>query len=425
MVDISSTGYAKLARLRRILDGALNNNPYERAAMAAPPTIGVSASTDATLGASVAMVASNALTSAAVNNVAFYGGVPSAALGYVAMPVSSWAPATNGNINALVGGSSPGLTGDQVAWSNAAEIMTDAPKVEFCLYNSSNRKVMFQVDGQYVDFNGSASGNASNADTFFELTFATRKTRRIRVLMSSLLTTGLSMLKAIRVSATCSFWKPSQQDVLRAGCIMDSYGEGTNGSATIYPIPNAPWPIVACELLGIRDCRQLAAGGTGYLADNAGTRSILRNQLSKFWSQAPFDLLIVGHGYNDTSSAPAAVTAEALYDLQQMRAANPGVPVVVLGTQAGATGPSAAVIATEGAVSAAVAALADPLCKFVPVSTDIPTWLNGTGFSGTTNGSGNSDAYIDTDHIHPVIAGAEYLAFRTALGVRRAVASMG
>jgi hypothetical protein len=406
------------------MDDAVNNSPYRRAVMTTPPTISVSASSDATLGPSVAMVASNALTPAALNNVAFYGGVPSPALGYVAMPVSSWAPATNGNISSLVGASSPGLTTDQVAWSHAAEIVTDALKAEFCLYNSSNRKVMFQVDGQYVDFTGSTSASGSNADTYFELTFATRKVRRIRVLMSSLLTTGMTMLKAIRVSATCSFWKPNLQNVLRAGWITDSYGEGTNGSATIYPIPNAAWPVLASELLGIRDCRQLSAGGTGYLANNSGTRSTLRNQLAKFWAQAPFDLLVLGHGYNDTAQSASAVTAEALYCLQQIRAANAGVPIVVLGTQAGATGPGASTLTTEAAVAAAVASFADPLCKFAPVSTDVPTWLNGTGFSGSTNSTGNSDVYVDTDHIHPTIVGAEYLSFRTALGVRKAVASM-
>ena len=427
MVDISSTGYAKLDRLRTISNVALNNNPYERAIMASPPTVTVSATTDGTLAAAVPFVSGAALTSAAINKVAWYGGVPSpyAAINYVCMPVTSVLPSVNGNLAA--GANSSGVTADMNAWSHAMEVMTDATTIEFCLFTNNVKKTFIQVDGQYVDFTG-VTGTGTTADNFIKLAFASRKVRRIRITGSSLNSNANTVLyKQIRVAATCDFWKPSMQDVIRVGFCGDSYAEGTNGAGTTYPVSNAAWPVLACELLGFRDCRQLAVGATGYLADNGGLRSTFRNQIPRFSAQAPFDLLIVGHGYNDYASSPSAVTTEATLALQALRAANVGVPIVVLGAQAGTKGPDATLIAIENAISAAVTAVNDPLCKFHPVSTDTTTWLNGTGKVGATNGSGNSDVYIDPDGIHPAgpLAGEEYLAYRTAKSVRTALAAMG
>lgn len=413
---LSSVGQ-KLARLRAIMDAAIDTNPYQRPAMAVPPSITVSAGSDGTLTV-FSLAAAGALTQVALDQVAFYGGVPTAILTtYVAMPVASVLPATNGNIGS-------GLL-DKNQWASAIEIVTDSDKVQFGYYTSSAVKHMFQVDGQYVDFAGTAGNAANNADTFFLLTFASRKTRRIRALIPSLPSKGPTLLKSIRISPTCSFWKPNLSQVYRCGWLGDSYGEGTNGAASIYPVPNAAWPVLTCELLGIRDCRQLSVGSTGYISTAGGTRSKLRDQLPNIVNQAPFDMFVISHGYNDASSTPAALAMEALAAYRTLRAMYPTTPIVVLGCQAGAGGPSAAQIAAENAIASAVAAFADPLCKFAPVSTDAPTWLNGTGKIGATNGSGNSDVYIDPDGAHPSLAGAEFLAYRSAVAIRSAMVAMG
>jgi lysophospholipase L1-like esterase len=384
--------------------------------MATPPTIAVSASSDASLVATN-LCTGGVLAPATLNQIAWYGGIPTPILSlYVCLPVASVLPSTNGNIGS-------GML-DKNQWASAFEIMTDSDKVQFGIYISSAAKVMFQVDGQYVDFAGTAGNNAANTDTFFELTFASRKTRRIRVLLPNVPSKGCTLVKSIRVSPTCSFWKPPQSEVLRLAWAGDSYSEGTNGAASIYPIPNAAWPVLTGELLGIRDVRQVSVGSCGYISDNAGARSKLRDQIPRWANQGPFDLIVFANGYNDSSSTPYAIQTEVLADLQLVSTLHPSSPIVVLGCQAGAAGPSAAQIATENAIAAAVKQFNYPLCKFAPVSTDTPTWLNGTGYVGATNGTGNSDVYVDPDHTHPTIAGAEYLAYRSAAAIRMAVLSM-
>lgn len=406
----------KPTRLLEIMDRALIENPYQRPAMANPPTVAVTAGSDATLTLTT-LAASGALTNAAVNQVAWYGGVASPILTqYVCMPVTSVLPSTNGNIGS-------GFA-DKNQWASALEIETDSDKVQFGIYMSNAVKVMFQVDGQYVDFNGVTGLGAANADTFILLTFASRKPRRIRMLIPSLPSKGPCLMKSIRISPTCSFWKPSQANVLRMAFYGDSYGETTNSSNSIYPIPNAAWPVLTGELLGIRDVRQFCVGQTGYVSDAGGTRSKLIDQLPRSFSQGPFDIAVFAPGYNDASKTPEEVRAAALACYKLFRQKYPQTPMVVLGCQAGAGGPNASQVACENAIAAAVRDFNDPLCKFVPVSTDSPTWLNGTGAVGATNGSGNSDVYVDTDKAHPTKAGAEFLSFRSAIGIRNAVASM-
>lgn len=400
------------SRLHTIIDTAIDNNPYQRAAMAVPPTVAVAASSDGTL-VGYPLCAAGALTAAA-SQVAFYGGVPTPILtNYVAMPVVSVLPSTNGNL---------GLA-DLNQWASAIEIMTDSDKVQFIAFTSSAVKLMFQVDGQYVDFTGTA-GPASALDTFVKLAFASRKIRRIRVLLPTVPATGPTLPKAMHMTPGASFWKPPQEQVMRVAWAGDSYGETTNSAGSIYPIPNAAWPVLTCELLGLRDCRQLTVGSCGYLSNSAGTRSRLRDQIPRWAAQAPFDLIVLANGYNDASFAAADITAEVFYDLQYIRSLYPTTPVVVLGCQAGNSGPGASQIATELAIASAVAQTGDYLCQFVPVSTDTPTWLNGTGYVGATNGTGNSDVYVDPDHTHPTLAGSEYLAFRSAVGIRQGVANM-
>lgn len=404
-------------RLLETMEAANGNNPYQKPVMSSPPTLTVNAATDAALGPFDFMVASNAIAPKALNQIAFYGGVPTPlSNAFVAMPVTSVLPQTTGNCGVP--------TSDTNSWASAFEIMTDAITIEFGIFNDNHKKVMFQIDGQYLDFVGSVGLGASAATTFYHLVFATRRARRIRVLIPTHPAYGAAFLKTIRCDTLSTYWKPNMKQVLRVGWSGDSMSEGTNQSATIYPMPNAAWPVLTCELLGLRDCRQLAVGACGYLSNDGGLRSKLRDQMPRWAPHAPFDLLVFSNGYNDASNTPAAITAEVLFDLQLARAMFPQTPIVVLGCQAGNSGPGVTQIATENAISTAVTSFGDPLCKFAPVSTDNPPWVSGTGFAGATNASGNSDLYVDTDNTHQTLAGAEFVSFRAAAAIRTAVASM-
>ncbi len=417
-----STGYEHVQRLLRAFAKAEDNNPYQLPEMANPPVVAVGIASDAALGAAVPLAAGNALTAAA-SRVAWYGGVPSAAVAsFVCMPVVSNLPA-NGNLTSLVG---PNVTIDQSMYNHAAEIMTDGEVVEFAAYCKNNRKVMFQVDGQYVSKAGHFGNSTGNAINYFKLTFGTKKTRRIRMLMSNMteVADGATMLTAIRLSPLSSFWRPPGSGVLRMGCFTDSYGMGGGGQNN-FDTPNASFTTLAGELLGIRDVRQLSQFGTGYLATGAG-RSKLAAQIPRsLGPQGPWDLLLVAHGYNDAAQVPANVQAEALADFKLLRQGAPNVPIVVLGPWAGKTGPSAAVVNIENAIRGAVDAFKDPLCRFAANSTAPQPFLYGTGRQGDLKGDGNADVYIGTDgtHLTP-IAGHEYAAFRAATAIRETVNAM-
>lgn len=390
--------------------------------MATPPTISVGIATDVTLAAPVAMVAGNALTPAATGKMAWYGGVPMpVANAYVVLPVTSVLPSMTGNLAGYA--NAFGVTADMNSWNGALETMTDSDTVEFCIYTNNAKTVFFQVDGEYVDKIGSTGTSATTTDYFFRLTFATRKARRIRICLPTLQAGGPCPVKQIRIKSLCDLWKPDQSGVMRLGWAGDSYSEG-------YPYAlaygNGSWGNIAGEVLGFRDVRQLAVGATGYTTDNGGLRSKLRDQIPRWiTAQAPFDAIVIGHGYNDYGVAAATLTTEVLYDLQLIRAGAPRVPIVVLGSQGGKRGPDAGTILVENTIAAAVAQFADARCVFRPVSTDATPWLNGTGYGGATNASGNSDIYVGADGIHPTLAGQEHIGLRAAFAVQGALEAMG
>lgn len=419
-----TSGQAKLEKLMRLMAAAANgNNPAQRPVMSAPPTITVSNVGDAALTTRHDMVDANGLRSAALNQVAWYGGVPTPhANAYVAMPVASVAKAdgTGSGGNSGLGGANAALN----SWQFACEILTDATTVEFINFAHSGRKVMYQVDGQYTDLNGYAGFQASNVDNFFKLAFPDARVKRVRQLMGTHPSNGVTYLKAIKLNPNASIFRPDLNDVARVAFGGDSMVEGFNTSGTFYPIPNSTWPQITCERLGFRDCRQLAVGSTGYLSDMAGSRSKARDQILRWAAQGPFDLIVFAWSYNDSSTDISAFTAEVLYCLQLARRLFPATPIVVLGCQAANAGPSAGQIAKENGIADAVNTFNDPLCRFAKVSTDVTPWYFGTGRVGATNGSGNTDIYVDTDSAHDTLAGAAYKAARAEIAIRNAIVSM-
>lgn len=395
----SSTALDSAKHVLALMEQAHFNNPYQSGVMASPPTVTVGSTSDAAL--TVYSLASAGAFLPAFNQVAWYGGLPTVYGNiYVGMPVTSIAPSTGAN-----------FTGSKNQWSWAAEFVTDSDKVQLTLYTSSSHKHFFQVDGKYVDLAGTLGNNATIADTVFTLQFASKKPRRIRVAMPTFPAKGPAMFKAIRVSPGCSFWKPDQSQVLRMGWFGDSYPEGTNAENSVYPIANAAWPVLTGELLGIRDVRQFVAGSTGYISTAGGVRPKLRDMIPLVADQGDMHIIVVSHGYNDSSNTAAAITAEAKLAYAALRKQYPNAIIIVLGCQAGSGAPTAAQIATENAIKDAVTQTGDKFMRFVPVSTDTPVWLS----------SANAALYVSSDNTHPNLAGHEYISFRSAPGIRGAV----
>jgi lysophospholipase L1-like esterase len=207
--------------------------------------------------------------------------------------------------------------------------------------------------------------------------------------------------------------------------IGDSYTGGTGAAFEGGSYPN---------LLGWRGGLDIwrdafGQGGTGYLK-TSGPNVKFRDRVAT-WAASPIppDAVIIAGGINDAGTfTPAQVQAEALLLFTQIRGLFPSVPIFVLGAWAGSTGPSANVIAIENAVSAAVTQFGDSKTAFIPVSTASQAWIYGTGRSGATNSSGNSDFYIGgvdgSDATHPTPNGHDYIASRVLRGVRGALASI-
>lgn len=437
--SLNSRGVEVLSRLKRTMARALDNNPLSLPART-DLTVTQSATSDGTL-TNLPLAASNLLTANARDLVAWYGGYPagaSAASASVVVPVSSMLPG-NGNLQGYTNTPS-NVTADLSQWTAVMEFMTDATTVELGFLLSNKRVVFLLVNGQYLvdrttGWTGAGAGNANSFLKIAGLTGINRITALFGVDVSG---PSATMVAGLRTNALASVWKPDQQNVLRAAFAGDSFVEGqgllANGNF-VHTVPNAPMAQVAGQLLGIRDVRQFAVGGSGYLADNNGTRSKFAAQIAR-WApngngptgQGPFDLIVINHGFNDQAQAAAApdtFQAEVLADLRLIRSYS-AAPIVVLGSQAGKRGPDANTLLVEARIKAAVEQVADPLCRFAPVSADVQPWISGTGQIGATNGSGNSDLYTSAapDTSHPSLAGHYYLGQRVATAVRAAVSAM-
>jgi len=397
----------RLNRLQRIFDVALNNNPLERPFMATPPTITLTAATDGTLPAGTSVANGSALSSFAQNQIAWYGGNPviqaSAYARVETIGIST--PNTSGNAG---GGSNQ--------WCTSLEFMSDAPKVELCMFMSNIKQCRVQVDGQYDSGTVYTGAGAGAADNFLLLDFAgVRAPRRIRILNGANSSAGMNLIKSIKKSANCDIWKPSQHDVIHAAWVGDSYVEGQTGGNTVQPVANGNFVYRASERLGIRDPRQFGVGQTGYVASGPLGLVPAINQIPYWRVPAEgIDMFVGCYGYNDASNTFDTIRQAVRSYYQRIRSLYPTAPIFVLGCQAGAGGPNASQITCENAIKQGVADLKYRDIRFIPVSTDPVPWLS-------TN---NSGTLVDGDLTHPSLTGHDVLSFRAAFGIRSALQDM-
>lgn len=302
----------------------------------------------------------------------------------------------------------------QYAYSGAFEIVTDAPIVCFG-FTSNSVQARFLINGRYIS--KAVTMATGSSTTYISLDFSgERKVRKITVLTNA-------ALRFIYTDAASRVTAPATNDIVRCIFTGDSYTAATGAS-----IPDAAWSQVAARYLGIEDAWACGIGGTGYLNPGSGTAWTCRSHIKDVIDSAP-DLVVFAHGANDFTSPPAAITAEVLLCLTEVRNALPATPIVVMGCWPLNSGPSQAAIATEGAIAAAVYNFDDGFCKFAPVvSEPSGSWVFGTGSAGAPTGSGNGDFYLGgvsgTDKSHPNDAGHAYLGFKAAEAIKKAVSEM-
>jgi hypothetical protein len=231
---------------------------------------------------------------------------------------------------------------------NALEFFTD--DLNPCLKmiaGGGNPYFRLIVDGQYVTkARGALTTIPSNR--FVQMTFATRKLRRIRLevdidtAFDGLYLTKTAMVKKVR-----------GDQLVRAALLLDSYGVTTNGASFIWDGPLA----VMTKLLGWDDIRNSSIAGTGWV--NPGAAWPFGSHMID--TQVGADVIILGGPFNDNGYPAASITTNALAGYQQCRTLNPGVPIFCLGSYTPPGANLAACQTAENAVLSSFNTWADPL----------------------------------------------------------------
>lgn len=302
------------------------------------------------------------------------------------------------SVELVSGGSMFAGYASAASWAWSVEFMFDGAEIDLVCLARGSQNYRLLVNNQYVSKTGGAWGG--NGVRMLNLVFPDRRPRRIR-----LEGTSFAGFCGINAAPGDSVWAPPARP--RVAAIGDSLTVGNNATYL-----HDSYAQVAGKLMGI-DFSPLADGGTGFVATDAGTGYKFADRLGSL-AYETYDLAMFAGGYNDYAVLNAgttylsAIQAGVEACITGTRALYPSLPIVLLGAHPGATGPNANLLAVENAIQAGASAVNDPLTLFVPMSSGTTPWLFGTGKAGATNGSGNTDNYVDTDGVHLVNAGHVY-----------------
>jgi lysophospholipase L1-like esterase len=321
----------------------------------------------------------------------------------------------------------------------------------------TDRSVWVWVDGQPTTAStASASGvTASSGGTFrMRLTWGSAARRRVRVFLR-----GPHSFRGLETEPT-GMVSPTPKPNLSIAFLGDSWLGGANASNDgVYDIDAIPF--LVARMLNA-ECYNAGQGGTGYVNPGTGNNKAYTDsgRLSAIVSANP-SLIIIFGSINDDSYTGGQIQTAAASVYSYFATNLPNTPVVVVGPQSAAatTTIAAARFTDKAAVQAAAAAAPNVLGFIDPVGGgsalpsawassvayvvgdyqgavyvclvahtssgtfdrarfDPASWLTGTGYSGSTNASGNRDVLLSNDNVHPTAAGA--IAYAS-----RIVASLG
>lgn len=393
---------ATLDKIRRVLAASAISNP-ETAANASGVTATPGTADDATLTRQVSAKALFNSGLMAVTGGQFYYGDTSTRGAITSNNLSGDAGNLGGSLNPTV--PTP-PSNENMFGPSYYHFGTDAPKIQI-RYNATaaNRPVRLRVDGRYVDRTG------YDANTNAWVTLDASGVRRPRTY--SLETNESGLLFYIRVDTVSRLYDPTPNDPLRIVQYGDSHAEGANngqspalnrwlGNARIY-----------ADLIGAWDFRNAAVRSSGYVhSGSSGLLLPLSGTMDFSINQKTWDIVEFAAGYNDTGRTNAEVRTGALNAWRKARAAQPNALIVVYGVWGAATGPSAAVVATENNLKSVFAEWADPFAIFIPVSTAPDPWET----------TANSTIFVGQDGIHATQLGHDNRAYRRNAALRQAVA---
>lgn len=296
--------------------------------------------------------------------------------------------------------------------------------VLFCQAPGTPTNMRVKVNGQYASFTPLANLMPSvGGDYYLVVSFAERALNRIEI-------EALDYFTYMWIGQTESVSYPTY-DKCRAFLFGDSYSFGggvwTFGVGTVTNSIYYAYNYIMCDLLGISDLWNDAIGGTGYTVGGTGLTFVDRLPDLTNVAAEP-DVIIFAGGHNDVGGGayPASVQAAVATCIQSARTAYPNTPIIVFGVFAGTLNAQALCTTIEQAIEAAVTQVADGNTYFLPCHTDpLGPWFTGTGYQGATTGTGNCDALISADGVHPNVYGHEYLARKCAIAVSNLLAGLG
>lgn len=304
---------------------------------------------------------------------------------------------------------------DSTEGYGTASWMTDAPYQVIQVPNGTVSTTRFLINDRYVSTAGLASGGTSPC--YFIIDWS--GTRAMRKYTMECQTNDT--FYGARVGPIDTIYAPPANR-LRLALIGDSYTVGTLSDTAGTQLRQTGLPGWLRDLLGA-DLIPGGLGSTGMSTPNVKLKFSDPVRTAAIVAQAP-DVVYVSGSLNDSGVSAATLQADTLQLLRALRAGLPNTPIIIGGPLAGRLNVSAAMLTVEDGLSAGVTQFADPLTAFVPVMRLASPWLYGTGYQGTTNGSGSSDVLIGPDLTHPTIYGAEVLGRAIAHGIINALRSM-
>jgi len=302
---------------------------------------------------------------------------------YVFFPVSDRLGATNGNLAQFLA-STPTYS----SWGSATvSFRTAATEIDLAVNGSTSAGLStgfrVLVDGKYYSktITPFVDGNGTN---YVNIKFNSRKSRVITYEVPP----GYGFYYAATfASETIQAVKPADKFI--ALVTGDSFSEAQGATAGQYGHFNH-----VKHHLGITDIRPVAVGGCGWLANNGGVRSTIRQQMATWLTvnsdltAADIDIIYVCAGLNDAAGIGtgdytlAQVLAEANTCLTEMRQRFSSAMIIVVGPWGAATGPSANNFAIEAGLKAIVDGGAISNIYFIPFcgTTAAEAVLNGTQY---------------------------------------------
>ena len=335
--------------------------------------------------------------------------------------------------NFLVTGGPVTATGINSSWTSsltssiafAVSFMTDAQSFQIETTGTGNTVFSIYVNGVPLTLAYGSLATNGQSINYSQLVFPTKAVRLITVEITS----GSAFVGVLSIDKTSKVWAPYLSNSVRMVVTGSSFISGS----TQHPVtPSLSWGGLMCKYLNMLDYWQDNQGsGTGWIANASGSGFAFgaTSRMTPIVAYNPELLIFAGGGINDSAVAGITVAQEQaaiVATLQAYRLALPGALILVIGAEAGAKGPTAAIFNMELAASQAVAQLADPNILFIPqcYTTAAKAWCSGTGTTAATNTSGNSDIYIGADTTHPVQAGVFYFAQQSANGIINAINSI-